>query len=207
MGRQEFWQLMDRCRDTDTDAFFNGLEQACAKLSMADRRAFRAWLGAYMNAAVECVWLDMACKVINGHVSDDSALYFALWVLAQGEECLLAALREPDSLADLPEIPFGGAEFEMLMGVAFEEDAFEDGGADADLDAACDTLDEMGLAQSETGLSVPEHYRREVSDSVIYKEGSRNGDFDDFASAMRAIPRYLPRLVRRAEQEGFHWNG
>lgn len=46
----------------------------------------------------------MACKVINRYVSDDTGLYFTLWLISQGEEVLLKALTDPDSLVEVPNI-------------------------------------------------------------------------------------------------------
>ena len=52
---------------------------------------------------------------------------------------MLAALDNPDSLANLPEIPFEMADFEMLMSLGFGKEDFEgdfdEAGAEASLEA------------------------------------------------------------------------
>ncbi|QQO08741.1 DUF4240 domain-containing protein [Breznakiella homolactica] len=200
MTKQDFWNIMDRCRREDTEAYRSALEAETAALPPEELRLFRAYLGAYMNGAAECVWLDMACKVINGYVSDDTALYFALWVIAQGNTYLINALKDPDSLADLPYIPFGHAEFEMLMGVGFDEEDFE-----APPSGEYGAFEEADGYAGEAGFAVPPQISAEIGAEIIYKNGGRYGGFESFEEAMAAIPQTLPRLISRAEREGFIW--
>jgi hypothetical protein len=43
-----------------------------------------------------------AANIINGYCSDDSFSHFRVGVIAQGGEVFYKALREPDTLAELP---------------------------------------------------------------------------------------------------------
>lgn len=200
MTKQEFWSLMDNCRSADMQLYFEALDQAVSELRDADRKDFRAFLGAYMNAVNECVWLDMACKVINGCVSDDTALYFTLWVIAQGESVLLNAIKDPDTLADLPEIPFHNADFEMLMGIGFDED---EALYDYDEDDNLEIFEEMDdMLSGEIGIMVPPQIQREVLADIAFKNGDKYGNFKSFEDAMDAIPKHLPRLLKRAREIG-----
>lgn len=147
-----------------------------------------SYLGAYLDAANETIWLDMACKVINGYVSDDTGLYFTLWLISRGEDVLLGALKDPDGLADLPGIPFGEAAFEMLMSVGHAlmgDGPYEALLADADAHTAA------RLA--------------EILPDIVYHGGEKFGNYEDFEAAMADIPNVLPRLIARAEREGFDW--
>lgn len=208
MDINTFWTYMDKWRaasDNDTDAFY---EMAQAELSAMDTVAvkkLRGILGGYMYHINECVWLDMACKVINGYVSDDTSLYFNLWALSQGRTAVLNALKDPDSLADLPEISWGHAEFEMLMGlgVDFEDEDFEAGWGDAKLTEDFDEDEEFPPDMEGFSLSP---YVAEIAKEIEYKGGGdRWGGFEDFEDAMDAIPEHCPRLIARAAAEGFDW--
>lgn len=183
MNRQEFWQLMEKCHHADTDIMLEKLAGALAEVP-EEINAFSGYLGAYLGCVNECVWVDMACKVINGYVSDDTGLYFALWLIAQGEKAVHDALANPDSLAELAYIPFGHGEFEMLMTIGMSEEA--------DYEATGETAKRCS---------------REVVQAVVYKGGSKFGDYESFEEAMEDIPGVLPRLIQRAEKEGFDWKG
>jgi hypothetical protein len=111
MTKEKYWQLMDHFREkSENDLnFFHALgHEVISELEQRERIEFYLYTGRYMEKINECVWLDMACKAINGYVSDDTSLYFNLWVMAQGKEVLLNALKDPDSLSELEYIPFMG---------------------------------------------------------------------------------------------------
>lgn len=201
MVKQEFWAIMDTCRDENSEIYFASLEDAVAALPPAKRQQFRAYLSAYLEAAAECIWLDMACKVINGYVSDDSALYFTLWVISLGEAALLKALENPDSLAEIPVIPFGDAEFEFLMSVGAleEEEEYEDWNGDMD------ALGDVGMLAVGIDGAVRDACRQEIQADIRYKNGDKLGGYDSFEAAMEDIPNVLPRLMQRAQEIGFDW--
>lgn len=201
MGKREFWAVMDACRDENTEHYFAALESAFAALPPAEQQQFRAYLAAYLEAASECIWLDMACKVINGYVSDDSALYFTLWVISLGEAPLLKALEDPDSLAEITAIPFGNAEFEFLMSVgAPEEDEWEE-----DWDGDMDTAGDIGMLAVGIEGAARSTCRQDIQADIRYKNGDRFGGYESFDAAMADIPRVLPRLIERAKAAGFNW--
>ena len=111
MTKETYWKLMDLFREkSENDLnFFHVLgHETVSKLNQKERIEFYLYTGKYLESINECVWLDMACKAINGYVSDDTSLYFNLWMIAQGKEVLLNALRDPDSLSELEYIPFMG---------------------------------------------------------------------------------------------------
>ena len=111
MTKETYWKLMDLFREkSENDLnFFHVLgHETVSKLNQKERIEFYLYTGKYLESINECVWLDMACKAINGYVSDDTSLYFNLWLIAQGKEVLLSALKDPDSLSELEHIPFMG---------------------------------------------------------------------------------------------------
>jgi hypothetical protein len=184
MSKDAFWAIMDKARDTDIEIMFSNLSNEMAKMQDEDIQMFRAYIGSYMELIVETIWLDMACKVINGYVSDDTSLYFYLWLIAQGETVLLNALRDPDTLSELPEIPFGNADFEMLMGIGFDEDMMDE----------------------ELEEEMREKVVEKIKSTIIFKDGDKSGDYESFYDGMEDIPNVLPKLIKRAEMEKFDWN-
>ena len=182
MNKQRFWHLMEQTHNDDTNVMLANLTQVFSALPTEDAMLFRAYLTAYMEHVNDCIWVDMACKVINGYVSDDTGLYFALWLIAQGEQSLHAALQNPDCLSELACIPFGNAAFEMLMTIGMDEDTNYE--AMSSMMASC---------------------IEETSTAIVYKNDDKYGGYEDFEEAMEDIPAVLPNLTARAQQEGFDW--
>ena len=205
MTKQSFWELLESCRNNDINIFYHALKAKIKTLSPEELRDFNGYLNSYMQLSVECVWLDMLCKVINGYVSDDSALYFTLWVISQGEKWLLESLKNPDALVELPEIPFGNAEFEMLMGIGFDEAAFT---LEAFDEADFEDMDfegDFGMPISKDDIAVQQKCLAEIEADITYKNGDKYGGYTSFEAAMEDIPQILPNLIKRAEAEGFDW--
>ena len=184
MNKTTFWEVMERAKDENTNKMLSNLQKEMQSLSKADVLIFNSYIAAYMQSVNETIWLDMACKVINGYVSDDSGLYFTLWVVSRGETVLLNALHNPDSLTELPEIPWGNADFEALMSVGMdysEELDFEE------IEKLCQSAAE------------------EIAPTIQFKDGEQFGNYEQFEDAMKDIPNVLPKLIERAESEKFNW--
>lgn len=186
MNRELFWLLIENTKSKNTEEMLKNLIQKLSEYSSKESQQFCGYISAYMEHINDCIWVDMACKVINGYVSDDTSFYFALWLIAQGEKVLYDALVNPDSLSSLAYIPFGNAEFEMLMSIGMNE------GENIAPDGSSTILEECG---------------KEVKASIVYKDNSKYGGYDDFDEAMEDIPNVLPALIKRAQKEGFDWNG
>ena len=184
MNKTTFWEIMERAKDANTDKMLSNLQKEMRNFSKTDVLLFNSYIAAYMQLVNETVWLDMACKVINGYVSDDTGLYFTLWVISRGETVLLNALQDPDSLAELPEITWGNAEFEMLMSVGM------------------DYSEELDFEQIEKLL---QNAVEEIATTIKFKDGEQFGNYEKFEDAMEDIPNVLPKLVKRAESEKFDW--
>lgn len=186
MTKMKFWELMDEFRNKsngDDELFLQSAQECLSSCNMEDIYYFGGYLGAYMESANESIWVDMACKVINGYVSDDTGLYFTLWLISQGEEVLLNTLADPDSLTELPNIPFGNADFELLMGITYELIG-EDMDIDNSIQMKCLEL---------------------ITPDIKYKNNDKYGNYESFEDGMEDIPNILPKLVERAASENFDW--
>ncbi|MCY1009364.1 DUF4240 domain-containing protein [Nannocystis pusilla] len=102
MDRTRFWNLIDAARsDAGTRRTAAALVELLAALPADDIAAFDAWYWAHQGAARRReLWA--AAYTIMGGCSDDGFDYFRGWLIAQGERVYMAAIHDPDSLADLP---------------------------------------------------------------------------------------------------------
>ena len=168
-SNKDYWKLIDSLTKEyarDTNAYYAEAKNRLEKMSLESRQRFAQYTGFYLGAAEECVWLDMACKAINDYVSDDTSLYFNLWVISRGKKVFLNALLNPDSLADLKYIPYGEAEFEQFMslGEYSKEDLIKE---------------EIEVLQKE----------------IQYKNGDKMGYYTSFDGAMRDYDVFTERLI------------
>ncbi|MHC6203691.1 DUF4240 domain-containing protein [Breznakiellaceae bacterium SP9] len=187
MNKDTFWTIIEKTMDLDTEIMYSNLLEELKILPERDVQVFRAYIGAYMELVNETIWVYMACKVINGYVSDDTGLYFTLWLISRGETVLLKALNDPDTLSELPEIPFGDADFEMLMGIGMDENEGDD-------EMDYELMDKLEKKIIE-----------EISQTIKYKDGEKYGKYKTFEDGMEDIPNVLPKLIKRAEKEQFDW--
>jgi hypothetical protein len=96
-----FWQLIDEAR---AKAGQKSVGREVARMldarSEEENAAFGAILATYMSALRrEDLWA--AAYAIRGGMSDDSFDYFRGWLVGRGEAVMLAAVRDPESLADV----------------------------------------------------------------------------------------------------------
>lgn len=182
MDKKKFWSIIEKAKNPNSEIMYLNLNEEISKLSEDEVLVFNAYIGSYAEIINDTIWVDMACKVINGYVSDDTGLYFSLWLIAQGEKTLLNALKDPDSLSELPLIPFGNAEFEMLMSIGMNENT-----------------------DYEKIISIVTKITEEITPGIIIKNGKKYGDYKTFDDAMKDIPNVLPKLIKRAERNGFDW--
>ena len=107
MTENEFWEIIHKARDES-----HGICEPMAKLiqerllecSVEDIRYFHNTLKLYENAADKKMLWDAAAVMQNG-CSDDGFIDFRRWVISRGKDVYMAALKNPDSLAEvsLPE--------------------------------------------------------------------------------------------------------
>jgi hypothetical protein len=102
LGEKRFWDIIARCCDPEgpSDEWFNALQEELMQLS-ADEIANFDWLFWAKTTAACTVDLWGAAYLINGGASDDGFYYFRCWLVGMGQKVYQAAVKKPDSLADV----------------------------------------------------------------------------------------------------------
>ena len=120
MQLDQFWQFVEAAKakaGSDTEARVDALHTVLGSLSPVELQSFQNHYERQMATAYR--WdLWAAAYIINGGCSDDGFCYFRDWLISEGRSVFEAALKDPDSLADLPHID--PAELEAFGYVAFE---------------------------------------------------------------------------------------
>ncbi len=105
MDRERFWNIIEQSRVTsggEQDAQVAALTAILATLSVGEIEQFDA---RFREAMVDAYRWDLwaAAYLIQGGCSDDGFEYFCDWLISLGKDRFEAALRNPDSLADVIE--------------------------------------------------------------------------------------------------------
>ena len=109
MTLKEFWEHIEKTRRKDSDAHVDRLVARLAKLPPGRIIDFHQRWNQLQRAAYN--WnLWGAAYLINGGCSDDGFDYFCDWLLLQGRKVYEAALKNPDSLADVVDPDEGECE-------------------------------------------------------------------------------------------------
>jgi Protein of unknown function (DUF4240) len=119
MARDGFWALVHATRRQDWDRYESAdCEPHEAAITAALGKLPPQEIIAFYRILDELVWREAyswdlwaASYQLNGGSSDDTFLYFRLWLVGQGRLAFEAAIRDPDSLADLPVIQEGCGSF------------------------------------------------------------------------------------------------
>jgi hypothetical protein len=102
MTQAEFWEHIEKSRRADPEAHVERLTARLAKLRPAEILAFQnVWDRFSARAYSWAVW--GAAYLINGGCSDDGFIDFRSWLMLQGQRVFDAALKNPDSLADVAD--------------------------------------------------------------------------------------------------------
>ena len=129
MHVDQFWQFIDAVKvkaGADTEAREDALRAVLGSLGPAELQSFQNHYDQLI--ALSYRWdLWAAAYIINGGCSDDGFRYFRDWLISEGRNVFEAALKDPDSLADLPHVD--PAELESFGYVAL--DLHEEKGAGA----------------------------------------------------------------------------
>lgn len=120
MQIDQFWQLIETSKTqagADTEARVDALRSVLAGLNPAELQSFQDHYDQQIRAAYR--WdLWAAAYIINGGCSDDGFRYFRDWLISEGRSVFEKALKNPDSLADLPHVD--PAELESFGYVALD---------------------------------------------------------------------------------------
>lgn len=120
MDIDRFWQLVEAAKvqaDGDTEARVEMLYAGLGGLDPADLQSFQHHYDQLI--ALSYRWdLWAAAYIINGGCSDDGFRYFRDWLISEGRATFERALKDSDSLADLPHVD--PAELESFGYVALD---------------------------------------------------------------------------------------
>ena len=114
-----FWTLIAEAKRVcgqDLNASAKWIEDQLLAMEPRQAQNFHDIFHAYLDLA-EQYGLWTAAAVMERGCSDDGFIDFRAWLIAQGKEVYLAALRDPDSLADVE--PYGNCSFEALCYTGF----------------------------------------------------------------------------------------
>ena len=94
-----FWSILDEARGAG-GATSKALAPVLAGLEPAEIASFAAWFDAYDRALRrEDLWA--AVFAIRGGCGDDSFDHFRAWLVGRGEDAVLRAVRDPESLVEI----------------------------------------------------------------------------------------------------------
>lgn len=115
INKDTFWKLIQEAKAAcgqDMDAMTAFLKERLVSIEPEQAQNFHNIIHAYEDLADKFGLWDAAGIVKEYGCSDDGFIDFRAWLIAQGRETYLAALADPDSLADVE--PYGDCCFEEL---------------------------------------------------------------------------------------------
>lgn len=176
MNKDIFWGLIQEAKERfgqDMDAAEVWLTDELVKRGPEAAQGFHDIIHAYSDLAYQYGLWDAASIINECGCSDDGFLDFRSWLIAQGREVYLAALKDPDSLAEV--VPYGECRFECLAYVG---------------DYACERLTGRS-AYGNTDQAAFQALKDELGREVSYKDGIQ------YPREPKDLPAFLPRLCAR----------
>lgn len=180
MDPDAFWDLIAGAKrecGQDMDASLQWLTERLTTLGPQQAQDFHDILHGYKHLAYQYGLWTAASLMCDG-CSDDGFIDFRAWLIAQGKEVYLAALADPDSLADVE--PYGGCQFEALTYVG-------------------NTVLETLTGQSAYDGTNPTAYNvlvAELRQDIVYGEGT------GYPYEWDELETYLPRLCTKYLEPG-----
>ena len=114
INKDTFWTLIAQAKEhcgQDLEAFTQWLVDRLVSMGPKQAQNFHDISHGYQHLAYKYGLWNAASIMCNG-CSDDGFIDFRGWLIAQGRDVYLAALKDPDSLADVPA--YGGCCYESL---------------------------------------------------------------------------------------------
>ena len=181
MSKSDFWELIAGAKKEcgqNMDASSQWLAGQLIARGPQQTQDFHDILNGYLNLSYQYgLWTAASLMCENG-CSDDGFIDFRAWLIAQGEEVYMAALADPDSLADVEA--YGGCQFEELLYTGNEtmkhltgKDAYEN--------------------------TDPDAYKALVAE---LKKGITYGEGVDYPYEWDEVEEYLPRLCEKYLEPG-----
>lgn len=105
MNKEEFWKTIESVNHSVPDGNHEMVaKQMCEELLRYSPQDILDWhliLREYTNAAYRNdLWA--ACTALGAHSSDDGFIDFRTWLISQGKDIYMDAMRDPDTLAANP---------------------------------------------------------------------------------------------------------
>ena len=121
MDQKAFWNLIGETKrecGQDLDASLQRLTERLTALGPRQAQDFHDILHGYKRLSYKYGLWTAATLMCEHGCSDDGFMDFRAWLIAQGKEVYLAALADPDSLANVEA--YGGCRFEGFSYAASE---------------------------------------------------------------------------------------
>lgn len=116
MNKDIFWAMIEKAKTVSAgnlEMMATNLKEQLLELTIDEVIDFDHILHSYMSFSYKNGLWSIA-SIIKDHCTDDGFEDFRLWLIAQGKEAYFAALKNPDTLADLEithDDVYGTAEF------------------------------------------------------------------------------------------------
>ncbi len=173
MNKKEFWDTIDRARKAGGGwhGMYWPLEAELSRLYISDIITWYLIFEKYRTLACNQRLWASAVTMMNS-CSDDSFEYFRGWLIAQGRDVYLAALRDPDSLVDAEAVKLFAQEVTESGGMTplkgyHEEPRFEKILAAADY-AYQRRTGEVGFYRYAFNSSLPEKTSQAIEREIVY---------------------------------------
>lgn len=174
--KDAFWDLIAQAKaqyGQDMDAAEIWLTDELVKRGPRAAQSFHDIMHAYTDLANRYGLWDAASIIKEYGCGDDGFLDFRSWLVAQGKEVYLAALKDPDSLAEVE--PYGDCCFERLAYAG---------------DYAYERLTGRS-AYDDTDRTVFNELKHELGKEITYKDGIQ------YPREPWDLPAFLPKLCAR----------
>ena len=176
MSKDTFWALIQEAKTAcgqDMDAITEHLRDGLLIMGTGAARQFHNIFQAYMDLAEPFGLWDAASIIKENGCTLEGFIDFRAWLIAQGKEVYMNALRDPDTLADIE--PYGDCCFECLSYVG---------------DYAYEQLTGRS-AYDEMESDRMEKLRDELRKDIVYKDGIQ------YPREPKDLPKFLPRLCEK----------
>lgn len=122
MNKEKFWSIIDKVNSkvdkNDRESILTETKKELGKLSVKEILDWEAIKNIYLRISdTKALWC--ACAVINTYCMDDEFEYFRAWLISQGKEVFMTAIKEPDLLANI-EVEKDEADFESYNYIAYD---------------------------------------------------------------------------------------
>lgn len=186
MNEQTFWQLMDKTREKsgpDMEKRYKTLVDMLTDYEPIDILRFKNIADIYAGAAVENMGMWATCKIMEGPACDDVYMNFCCWLVTEGKDTYLHAVKNPEALATKEILAYNEYSIELLSFAAF--DAYQQKTGKSVNEISKSMADILSIEYEQ--LSVTLLKKIEFMDDTPFKESK--------IDVMRQIPNLLPKLT------------